>query len=72
MSVAKHEGEYWLTVKGEAENATGDRRLALSAGDTLYLVLFPGDTWYGLLRPLADPEKPVRIRLKMEAEVIDG
>jgi hypothetical protein len=76
MSVAKHEGEYWLTVDaGRPERVTlwtekpernGNFWVGHNLPTTIRPTVTPG------LRELADPEKPVRIRLKMEAEVIDG
>lgn len=71
-ATAQHEGEYWLTVDGDATVASESEPVRWEAGEDSWWYDF-GDcivqaSW---LRPLADPTKPVRIRLKMSAERIE-
>jgi hypothetical protein len=68
--VAKHEGEYWLTrAVGRPERSV--LWTSKPWWDEQWVGEDPPTVIYGLTE-LCDPDKPVRIRLTMEAEVVDG
>lgn len=67
---AKHTGECWLTKKAHCFSP-GSPVYEFFDGECLrYQVQVPEQA-IPALRSLADPEKPVRIRLTLTAELID-
>ena len=78
---AEHTGEYWLTVDSSGWGGKLNLWKAEPNARTGWPCFYKGQWRYGLpaeiregierFRPLANPEKLVRIRLTLTAELID-